>query len=120
MTPSDPAGGFVRLAADSGIPPFTLPAAAWQAVEAVAVAAASWPFTFGQRPAAGEESVVLAVFLTAVMDGDPGTDGDRTELLRGCPDFFINGSGRALVGWLHESHGFRVDGAPGVPVPSVN
>jgi hypothetical protein len=41
---------------------------------------------------------------------DPGAEADRAELLRGCPDFFGGDAGRELVGWLHQSGGFQVEG----------
>jgi hypothetical protein len=76
--------------------------------------------SFAEFPFGAEESSVLAVWLYAALN-DSGAEADRTELLRGCPDFFAGGGGRALVAWLHQSGGFSVEGrAKLVPVPSAN
>jgi hypothetical protein len=54
------------------------------------------------------ESTVLAVWLDAALN-DQGAEADRTELVRGCPNFFAGDGGRMLVAWLHRSVGFLAE-----------
>jgi len=109
---------IIRLHARHRLPPFTLPAAAFNALDAATRQARIVSFTVS--PCGEEESTVLAVWLDAALNDD-GTEADRTKLLRGCPDFFADEGGRALVAWLHESGGFTVEGGARLtPVPSAN
>jgi len=108
----------VRLHAQHPIPPFTLPAAAFQALDRATREARI--VSFAVSPCGAEESTVLAVWLDAALN-DVGTEADRTELLSGCPDFWTSGGGRALVEWLYACGGFSVEGGTKlVPVPSAN
>ena len=109
--------GTIRLHARHPLPPFTMPAAAFEALDAATREARI--VSFAVSPCGAEESTVLAVWLDAALNDD-GTEADRTMLLRGCPDFWASG-GRALLDWLHASGGFSVEGgARLVPVPSEN
>src|SRR5205807_522523 len=108
----------VRLLASRPLPPFSLPSAAWGALDALARSARV--ASFAESPCGAEEVTVLAVWLDTVLNDD-GAEAERAELLRGCPDFFAGDGGRALVEWLHQSGGFCVEGgARAVPVPSAN
>ena len=109
---------IIRLHARHPLPPFILPAAAFAALDAATREARI--VSFAVSPCGTEESTVLAVWLDAALNDD-GAEADRTELLRGCPNFFAGDGGRALVAWLHECGGFSVEGgAKLVPVPSQN
>jgi len=105
----------VRLHDRHPIPPFTLPPAAFDALDAATGQARI--VSFAVSPCGAEESTVLAVWLDAALNDD-GTEADRADLLRGCPDFWAGDEGRALVAWLYRSGGFSVEGgAKLVPVP---
>src|SRR4051794_30705735 len=88
------------------VPPFVLPSAAFQSLDAATRSARL--LSFAASPCGAEESTVLAVWLDAALN-DPGAEADRTELLRGCPDFWAGDGGRLLVAWLHDSGGFSVE-----------
>ena len=108
----------VRQHARNPIPPFALPAAAFAALDAATRPARI--VSFAVSPCGAEESTVLAVWLDAALNDD-GTEADRAELVKGCPDFFAGACGQALVDWLHRSRGFDVEGRTRLtPVPSTN
>jgi len=101
-----------------------MPAPAWQAVQSAAVGSSSRPLPFDELPAGAEETAVLSVWLTAVLDGDPGTEADREAMLRADRDVFDGEAkaARALVRFMRESDGFRVEEVrpAAVPEPSAN
>ena len=108
----------VRLFPRHPVPPFALPAAAFAALDAAARSARV--ASFAEPPCGPVETIVLAVWLDATLN-DPGAEADRTELLRGCPDFYACNGGRALVAWLHQAGGFAVEGGRRpVPVEGEN
>jgi len=100
----------IRLHARHPIPPFNHPTAAFEALDAATRDARV--ASFAVSPCGAEESTVLAVWLNAALN-DAGAEADRTELLRGCPDFFAGDGGRALVAWLHQSAGSQLREARG-------
>ena len=107
----------VRLHARHLLPLFTLPAAAFAALDAATREARV--VSFAVSPCGEEESTVLAVWLDAALHDD-GTEADRTELLQGSPDFFVE-HGDDLITWIHDSGGFQVEGGRKLtPVPSEN
>jgi hypothetical protein len=112
--PLDPL--VVRLIPRRPVPPFALPSAAFTALDSAARAARV--ASFAESPCGAEESTVLAVWLDATPN-DP--EADRTELLRGCPDFLAGDGRRAFVAWLHQVGGFAVEsGKRLVPATSDN
>ena len=118
-----PAAPFARLVAAASRSSFTLPAAAWRAVEAAAVASSSRPFAFADLPAGPEEAAVLSVWLSAILDGDAGTEGDRRRCWRRTRR---SSRDRRRAGWWRScgtaggSASRTMPTGRGAPEPSVN
>lgn len=89
-----PSGSTIRLHARHRLPPFTMPTAAFETLDAATREARI--VLFAVSPCGAEESTVLAVWLDAALN-DAGVEADRTELLRGCSDFFAGDGGQAVV-----------------------
>jgi len=103
-----------RLQAQHPMPPFTLPAAAFAALDAATREARIIPFAVS--PCGAEKSTVLAVWLVAALNDD-GTEADRTELLCRCPDFFGSQGGRVLDGRRGALGGGAVGELTAAPTP---
>jgi hypothetical protein len=115
---------LIRLVGKAVPSSFTLPTRAWLALQSAAVASSSRPLPFDELPAGSEEASVLSVWLTAILDGDPGTAAERAALAEAGHDFF-GGEAKAageLVRFLCECDGFTVEEVrpEAMPEPSVN
>jgi hypothetical protein len=109
----------VRLHARHVLPPFTLPAVAWRAIESLVLSSSARPLPFAERPADAEEATVLGVYLDSVLS-DAGRGGNEPTC---CGPARTSSAAMAGRRWWRgsECNGFAVEGGKTMtPAPSAN